>query len=132
MSFWAPEQQENLLIYLTQLSDAPTPSAAYSFAYPIDQLVLSGGAEPVLTTLGNQVLLSSETSGPAALSYALTADDNVPLDLDDTTFATLTGEILDSLAIATELPLDLALVTVATTANPLANGATPKGKAMSW
>ena len=128
LSFWAPEQQENLLIYLTQLSDAPTPSAAYSFAYPIDQLVLSGGAEPVLTTLGNQVLLSSETSGPAALSYALTADDNVPLDLDDTTFATLTGEILDSLAIATELPLDLALVTVATTAKPLANGATPKGE----
>ena len=127
LSLWALEQQKNLLIHLTQLADTPSPSAAYSFAYPIEQLLLPAGAEPVLVTVGNNVLLGSEASGPAERTYALTSDYSAPLDLDNTTFTPLTGEIFDSLAIAAEQPLDLARVTVATTAAPLASGASPKG-----
>ena len=55
LSLWTPEDQKSLLVYLTQLADQPLPSAAYPFDYPIEQLHLSGGAQPSLITLGNTI-----------------------------------------------------------------------------
>ena len=123
------EDQESLLVYLTQLADQPLPSAAYAFDYPIEQLLLSGGAQPSLITLGNSIPLSNASTGPAQLSYPLTSDDAAPLSNPTTT--SLKGEILDSVAIEAAQPQDPALVTVTATGS-LASEANPEGESNVW